>query len=509
MGSKLLPAVLWLLLGPAVLLPAHAHAEDVAPSTDEHTTLSVTRHSVRIGGVEHHYTATAGTMPILEEDGTKKADIFFMAYTLDTEEPDHSNRPLTFSFNGGPGSSSVWLHLGVFGPRRVVMESPEGAVALPPPHKVVPNEFSILDLTDLVFIDPVTTGYSRAAEGVDDKQFHGLREDVEAVGEFIRLYTTRFERWSSPKFLAGESYGTTRAAALADHLQTRHGMYLSGILLISSILDFQTARFDLGNDLPYILFLPTYTATAWYHGRLGEDLQRDLSAALHEAEAFARGEFASALLLGDTLPAERRDAVRASLARLTGLSETFIEHSDLRVPIMRFCKELMRDEARTAGRLDSRYLGIDRTPAGDGYEYDPSYAAIQGAYSGALNDYVRTELGYKSDLPYEILTGRVRPWNFAPFENRYVNVAEDLRRAMTRNAALRVFVASGYYDLATPYFATIHTFDHLGLAPSLRGNITMSFYEAGHMMYIHEPSLVKQRRDLDAFYKAALSPAAP
>ena len=467
--------------------------------------LSSTSHEVRIGGRLVRYTATAGNYLLKQEDGTPKANLFFVAYTKDGES-DPGKRPVLFSFNGGPGSSSIWLHLGLFGPRRVPMTD-EGW-ALPPPYRLVDNEHSLLDRTDLVFIDPVTTGFSRAVPGEDDKQFHGVQEDMEAVGELIRLWVTRNQRWASPKVLAGESYGTTRAAALVQHLQERHGMYFNGVILISSILNFQTARFDVGNDLPYVLFLPTYTATAWYHEKLAPELQRDLAATLEEVRKFAAGDYTLALMKGKDLPAAERREIAARLARFTGLSEEYLEQTNLRINISRFTKELMRGERRTAGRLDSRFTGIDLDAAGERYEFDPSMEAIRGPYGGALNDYVRRELGYESDLPYEILTDRVRPWSYGDYENRYLNVAETLRLAMTQNPDLEVFVANGYYDLATPFFATEYTFSHLGLDPSLEGHVTLRYYEAGHMMYIHKPSLEKLRGDLVEFLGRAIPPVA-
>jgi carboxypeptidase C (cathepsin A) len=481
--------------------------------------LSITQHQVRIGGQEIRYTATTGTLILKEEvdaqgDGNKdpenekpKAAIFFTAYTLEKEAatPDaehRQRRPITFSFNGGPGSSSVWLHLGLLGPRRVKLTD-EGQMP-PPPFELVDNEFSLLDITDLVFIDPVTTGYSRTVSGEDPKQFHDFQKDIESVGDFIRLYTSRYKRWVSPKFLAGESYGTTRAAGLAGYLQERHGMYLNGIMLISSILNFQTARFVPGNDLPYILFLPTYTATAWYHKRLDNELQQDLRDTLDEVEAFALGEYNAALMKGDGLPLKERQQVIEKLARYTGLTPNYIEQTNLRVEIMRFTKELLRDERRTTGRLDTRFKGIDRDAAGEAWEFDSSLAAITGPYTATLNDYVRTELEFESDLPYEILTSRVHPWSYDQHQNQFVNVAETLRKAMSINRYMKIFVGNGYYDLATPYFATLYTFDHIDLDESLRDNISMEFYEAGHMMYIHLPSLEKTKSDLADFVFSAL-----
>lgn len=463
-----------------------------------------TKHKAMIGGAQIAYTATTGTLVLRDEDGKAKASMFFVAYTRDGRDgvQDLAKRPITFTYNGGPGSSSVWLHMGAFGPRRVALED-EGT-APPPPYRLVDNAESLLDLTDLVFIDPVITGYSRPAPGEKASQFHGLREDVESVGQLIHLYASRYGRWSSPKFLSGESYGTTRSAALVNHLQERYGMYFNGVVLLSSILNFGTARFDVGNDLPYPLFLPTYTATAWYHKKLPADLQGDLRKALDEAERFALGDYTLALAQGNNLAPERRRAVAETLARLTGLSAGYIESVNLRPVIHPFTKELMRSERRTVGRLDSRFEGLDLAAAGEEPEFDPSYAAILGPFSGVMNDYVRHDLGFESDLPYEILTDRARPWSFREFESRYVNVAEDLRAAMARNPALRVFVANGYYDLATPYFATEYTFDHMGFDPGYSERVTMTFYEAGHMMYIRKVEREKLKREIAAFYRTAV-----
>ena len=459
---------------------------------------SVTKGSVTIDGEEIAYTATAGTLVLKEEDGTPRASVFYIAYVRDGVE-DPAKRPVTFTFNGGPGSSSVWLHMGAFGPRKVKTD-PEGYPP-PPPFQLVNNDYSILDLTDLVFIDPVTTGFSRAAEGVDPKEFHGVEEDIESVGEFIRLYVSRNGRWASPKYLAGESYGTTRAAGLAGHLQSRYGMYLNGVALISAILNFQTARFDRGNDLPFILFLPTYTATAWYHKKLPRDLQsRPLAEAVEEARKFALGDYTLALMQGDALDAGARARITKQLARLTGLSPTYIERTRQRIYIHRFVKELLRDEGRTVGRFDSRIKGTDYDAAGERFEHDPSYAIIQGSFSTMFKDYVRRTLKFESDLVYEILTSRVRPWSFDDWENRYVNVAETLRKAMVRNPSLKVMVANGYYDLATPFFATEYTFNHLGLPEELRGNVRLEYYEAGHMMYLREADHRKLREDLKPLY---------
>lgn len=470
-----------------------------------------TQHTILLDGQELGYTVTTGTIVLKEEEekeekaeGEKaKASVFFIAYTKN-DVADTAQRPITFSFNGGPGSSSVWLHLGVLGPRRVDNHDVDSPML--PPYRLVDNEFTLLDQTDLVFIDPVGTGFSRAVPGEKPKQFYDFKKDIESVGDFIRLYATRYQRWNSPKFLIGESYGTTRAAGLSGYLQERHGMYFNGIMLVSSILNFQTARFMPGNDLPYILFLPTYTATAWYHGRLDAALQANLAQTLAEVEAFALNEYTLALMQGASLADEERGNIAQKLARYTGLSPEYVERTNLRINIHRFCKELLRDQRRTVGRLDTRYIGIDRDAAGEYFEGDPSYAAILGAYTSTFNDYIRRDLEFESDLPYEILSFKVFPaWQYAQNQNSFVNVAETLRKAMTMNPALKVHVANGYYDLATPYLATRYTFEHLELDSSLQGNISMSFYEAGHMMYVHLPSLAKMKETLVAFLQDALA----
>jgi carboxypeptidase C (cathepsin A) len=483
---------------------------------DPKDNLVVTSHKVRIGSKEIKYTVTAGTMVLKEEtpdrekeaEGEKpRAQVFFVAYTRNGEgakaaagTPAIQKRPLTFSFNGGPGSSSVWLHMGVLGPRRVVLTN-EGELPQPP-FRLTDNQYSILDETDLVFIDPVSTGYSRAVDGQKPKDWHEFRKDIESVGDFIRLYTTRYNRWLSPKFLIGESYGTTRAAGLSGYLQERHGLYLNGLMLISAVLDFGTIRFNTNNELPFILFLPGYAATAWYHKKAG--VNQPLKKFLKEAEAFASGPYASALMKGDLLSAEERLDIVKDLERFTGLPTDFIERSNLRIVDQHFFKELLRESGRTVGRLDSRFLGIDRLGVTETPEYDPLLTNVMGPYTAAFYDYVRAELKFESDLPYEILTEKVWPWSYSVFENQYVNVAETMRKAMTYNPHLKVFVANGYYDLGTPYFATEYTFSHLSLDKSLQRNISMGYYEAGHMMYIHMPSLRRMKTDLAKFIKGAM-----
>lgn len=484
-------------------MPEESKTTETKPAPQDQ--LSITQHSIRIAGKELRYSVTCGTMVLKEEsekEGTAeghkpKATVFFIAYTKEGVH-DQSKRPITFSFNGGPGSSSVWLHLGLLGPKRVEMG--DAGALTPPPYRLVDNQHTLLEDSDLVFIDPVGTGYSRMVEGEKTREYHGFKRDLESVGEFIRLYTHRYGRWSSPKYLIGESYGTTRAAGLSGYLQERHGMYLNGIMLVSSILEFSTARFDPGNDLPHILFLPTFSATAWYHQKLPKDLQRKpLPSVLKEVETFAEGEYALALMRGSRLSSTEHQRIAQKLSRYTGLSEEYVLACNLRLEIMRFTKELLRSERKTVGRLDSRFTGTDRDAAGAAFEYDPSYAAIQGPYTATLNQYVWQELGFQSDLPYEILSGLYQNWSYKEFENQYLNVAETLRKAMSMNPYLRVYVGSGYYDLATPYFATDYTLNHLGLEPHLQGNIQVHYYPAGHMMYVHLPSLAQQAADLRNF----------
>jgi carboxypeptidase C (cathepsin A) len=469
------------------------------PAADAKDKISTTQHTVTIGGQTISYTARAGTMIMKDEEGKPRASFFFTSYTKDGADP--ARRPVTYTFNGGPGSSSVWLHMGAFGPKRVVYADDMGNAARPP-YRTVDNEGSILDVTDLVFIDPVTTGYSRAIPFADANKFHGVDSDIQSVGEFIRLWTTRYSRWSSPKFLAGESYGTTRAAGLSGWLG-QQGFYLNGIVLISSILNFETASFDSGNDLAYELFLPTYTAIAWYHKRLPADLQNGtLEHAIAESEQYALGDYTHALMQSDRISDQERRDVTAKLARLTGLSPEYIERANLRVRIDRFTKELMRVQRRTVGRLDGRFIGIDKDAAGESTDFDPSYSAIFGEYTAVVNDYVRRELKFDTDLPYEILTGKVRPWNYDRASNRYVDVAETLRGAIAQNPFMKVYVANGYYDLATPFSATRYTFARMQLDPDLRKNISMDYFETGHMVYIDRKAQARLKKDVDEFIRA-------
>jgi len=496
--------------------PNAAKATSTAPSTapaPPADDLVTTRHTLKVGRRTLHYRATTGRVVLREEthaDGvfsglTPKAEMSMTAYVVETPgrqgkdaTPDPA-RPVTFAFNGGPGSSSVWLHLGLLGPRRV--DSGDAGALTPPPYGLLDNPESLLAVSDLVFIDPVSTGFSRTVEGGKPKDYHGFTADIASVGELIRLWTTREGRWLSPKFVIGESYGTTRAAALADHLQSTHGMYLNGVMLISSVLDFATLDFEFRNDRASVDFLPTYAAIAHYHGKQG---RRSLAAVLAEAEAYADRDYPWALARGHRLtPAERAEAV-ATLARLTGLHESWVDRADLRIEHQRFYAELLRDRGLVVGRLDSRFTGPLSAGNAEIADTDPSHDALSGSYAAAWNHYVRGELGYASDLAYTQLSmTAAEEWSFKEFEAKPVDVSARLARAMRANPHLLVHVASGYLDGATPYYGAQDVFAHLPVPAALLGNIEHRFYEAGHMMYAHEPSRVQQSRDLADFVRRA------
>ncbi|MHC4952826.1 MAG: S10 family peptidase [Planctomycetota bacterium] len=472
--------------------PAKAAAEKLTES-------AFTRHEGTFGGQKMTYVATAGFLTLKSDSGEATAEVFHMSYEKWDAGVD-LKRPVTFVFNGGPGSASLWLHMGGVGPRRVVM-SEEGK-PLRPPADIADNPDSWLAVSDLVFIDPVGTGYSRPAKGHKQSEFSGLEEDTRSVAAFIRAWVVKNRRWQAPKFLAGESYGTTRAASVASYLQDRYGMHLNGVVLVSMVLDFQTIRGGSQNDLTNALFLPTFAATAWYHKKLTGDKKELLA----KAEKFALSNYLMSLAQGSALPDEYAKKTAAMYASLTGLSPEFVEQCNMRVSMGRFAKELLRDRRRTVGRLDSRFLGIDRDAGGSRYSYDPSMAAINGPFSAAFKHYVRTELKFECGRLYQTLGG-VGRWKYP--EGRFVNVADRLRSAMTKNRHLRVLLCSGYYDLATPYFAADYTMRHLGLDKSLQGNIRTRYYDAGHMMYIHEPSRKKLGQDITEFYRWALADPAP
>ena len=406
---------------------------------------------------------------------------------------------MTFAFNGGPGSSSVWLHLGLLGPRRV--DSGDVGALTPPPYGLLDNTETLLATSDLVFIDPVSTGYSRAVEGGAPKDYHGFAADISSVGEVIRLWTTREGRWLSPKLLIGESYGTTRAAALVDHLQSVHAMYVNGVVLVSSVLDFATLDFEFRNDRASVDFLPTYAAVAHYHGLHG---RRSLRSVLAEAEAYAARDYPWALSRGHRLTRAERAEVVATLARLTGLSPEWVERADLRIEHQRFYAELLRDRGLVVGRLDSRFTGPAGARNAEVATVDPSMDATTGPYAAAWNHYVRHELGYGSDLVYTQLSEKAaEEWSFTEFEGKPVDVSARLARAMRANPHLLVQVASGYYDGATPYYGAQDVFAHLEVPEPLLANVEHRFYEAGHMMYVHGPSRVRQSADLADFVRRA------
>ncbi len=467
----------------------------------------VTHHEIHVGGRTLRYTATVGMMPLKNADtGETEAHIFYVAYTLDGQQPER--RPLTFSFNGGPGSASVWLHLGAIGPKRVKMQ-PDGMMPAPP-YQLIDNEYTWLDQTDLVFIDPVGTGYSRAVKRDQTKKFIGLRNDISSVGEFIRLYLGKYERWSSPLFMVGESYGTTRAAGLSGYL-VEHGIAFNGIMLISSIMNFQTTDFTVGNDLPYVLFLPSYADIAWYHKKLGQEFP-NLDKLHAEVEAWAIGPYNDALAKGDRLTAQERADVVDHLARYIGISKTFIEQHNLRITEDEFTHELLRDKGKIVGRLDGRFTGDTRENDGPGAagttfpNGDPSMSAIRPPYTAMFNQYVRTELGYKSDLEYYILGGGFRfdEWDWGVQRGGFPDTAESLKDAFDKNPYMKLFIGSGYFDLATPYFGTQYTLNHMGLNADEHQRVSLGYYGAGHMMYIQDSSLGELKKDISNFIQKAL-----
>ncbi len=477
---------------PATRPTAHT---DHAPSDDK---ISITmHHSVKIGATKINYTAMAGTMMMKDEEGKPRANFFFVSYTKEpTTRPE--DRPITFVFNGGPGAAAVWLHLGAVGPKRVALG--HDGIPGPPPHGLIDNDQSWLDDTDLVFIDPVGTGYSRPAEGQKASDFYGVQQDLDSIGQFIRLYLTRYERWESPKFLAGESYGTTRAAALSAHLLHNYGIDLNGIILISTVLNFQTLEPADGNDLPYALYLPSYTAIAIYHHKL-ETAQEDLL--LGEVQQYATHEYLDALAKGAALTKDGRDDVIAHLARYTGLSPDLIDKANLRIDPTMFRKQLLNDQRLILGRYDARITGLDADPGSAAPDYDPSFSLYLPVYASTINDYVHRQLKYESDLDYKVLSESVGPWDFGRGGFGYLNVTGDLRSAMLDNPNLKVLVCSGYEDLATPFLATKYTFDRLDLTDRLQSNVTQTFYHSGHMIYHDPESLVQLKENVAAFIASA------
>lgn len=475
---------------------AEAPKEDATPQAPTDSDWSVTEHEVTIDDKVVPYTATAGTIQLKDDKDKAKASMFFIAYT-GKHEGKPQDRPVMFCFNGGPGSSSVWLHMGCFGPRRVHMDDVGHAVG--PPYELKDNPLSLLDTTDLVFIDPVSTGFSRAEEGTNASEYHSVSGDINSVAEFIRLWITKNDRWLSPKYLAGESYGTTRAAGVANRLQAK-GIDLNGVVMVSAVLSFQTLRFDEGNDLPYQLYLPTYTALAHYHKQLDDELaKRKLPELLDEVETFSRKVYGPALMLGTELGEDDKQQLADQLARYTGLDKQLILDSNLRIPQWRFGGNLLKDDGKAIGRFDGRIVGPDLDKATDhSGANDPSYSRVAGGFTATFNDYVRGELEYETEMNYGILVG-VR-WNYDRAKSSYLNVAGDLRKAMAENPKLRVYVAAGYYDLATPYHAAEYTINHSITHPHARKRVTFGYFESGHMVFTRAKSLEKLRGELRQFF---------
>ena len=502
-----------LTLALALVAPAHADKgpsqkpADGAASADKPNEESRVSHaSVTVAGQTLKYTATAGTLIIKDDKDEPQASVFYVAYTLDGA--DARKRPVTFLYNGGPGSASIWLHMGSVAPLRVMTSDAQPTPDAP--YSLVPNEYTLLDRSDLVFVDAIGTGYSRAVGQAKDKDFWGVDQDGKAFAKFIERYLGKNGRWNSPKFLMGESYGTTRSAVVSN-LLTNDGVALNGIVLVSTLLDFATESFNVGNDLPYITNLPTYAAVAWYHNKL-DPKPSDLKSFLDEVRAFATGEYAHALMQGAKLDAATRADVLDKLALYTGVSRVIYDRSNLRLGCFQFMKDLTRDEGHTVGRLDARFTGLDHDNAGEYPEFDPADAYITGAYAAALQSYLHDSFGYPTDREYLLQSnGANQDWDwkhnngFNPWWPGSLDVAEDLRQAMTQNPHLKVFVASGYYDLATPFAGSEYTFDHIGLDQSLRGNVRFGYYDSGHMIYLHVPALQALKADLGKFYDQTLA----
>jgi carboxypeptidase C (cathepsin A) len=467
-----------------------------------------TRHSIRIKGKALNYTVTCGTALICEEkekEGTReghkpRAELFYIAYTLDGVK-HASARPITFSFNGGPGSSSVWLHLGVLGPKCVATD--DFGNAQPTPGSLVDNPLTLLAHSDLVFIDPIGTGFSRMIDGDKVSEYHDYQRDLDSVAEFIRAHLSSNNRWASRKFIIGESYGTTRACGLAALLQERYQVHVNGLMLVSCAMDFATLRFDAGHDLPYVLFLPTYAATAWFHKKLPAALQKlSLEKVIAQAETFASGPYAAALFQGSALSAKDSASMAAQVADFTGLSAAYVQRAQLRVSAHRYFKELLREQGKVIGRFDTRFTGQDRDDAGEMMEDDAAGANLYGAYGAQINHYLRHALKWDTELPYTLLGRLYLSWKWQGFEGRYPSVGESLRKAMHANESMRVYVANGYYDLATPHFASDYVMRHAITRPAHFARVQTEYFKAGHMMYIHKPDFEKLCADLAAFVKA-------
>ena len=457
----------------------------------------VTHHQITVDGKLLRYTATAGRLPIKRGDGKIEAEMFFVAYTLDGQ--DTGKRPLTFCFNGGPGSASVWLHMGAVGPKQVVLQ-PNGFMPAPP-YRMVDNSNTLLDRSDLVFVDAIATGFSRASNAEAIKKFLGLKGDIEAFGEFIRLYVSRYDRWTSPLFILGESYGTTRAAGIAAYLANR-GIAFNGITLLSTAMDFGTLEWAKNNDVPYFLLVPSFTLIAAYHKRLAPDLMQNLDKTRQEVEHWTTTDYAAALLKGDALTGDERQKIIDAYARFTGLDKKLIDNANLRINVEQFTHNLLLDQKLRVGRLDGRFTGPDPEGLLDTRFYDPTGAAIVPPYTSVFNNYVRTELGYKVDMPYKVFAWEepaFQKWDWGEAEKGFPNTAPGLRAALVENPYLKVLVMEGHYDLATPYFAANYSVDHLDLGPEYRKSISFTTYDAGHMVYVDAASHAKMKKDLVEF----------
>ncbi len=497
--TRVVPVLISLSLfsfaAPEIPKPAEAPEKEVAAAKLPEPI--VREASISINGLKVPYRVSTGKLQLKQDDGKARASIFHVSYER-TDVKDASTRPVMFAFNGGPGSSAVWLHIGVLGPKIIKLPG-DGTSAPLPPARVADNPLSILDVCDLVFVDPVSTGYSRAEKDVKPGDFHGLDEDIESVGDFIRRWISEHDRWASPKFLLGESYGGIRVAGLSHHLQTRYGMSLNGVVLLSSLLDFATLQPAQGNDLAYQVFLPALTGTAHFHKKISGD--RD--ALVKQCAEFAFGEYAAALLKGTALDPADRANLAAKLEKFTGIAAaTWIAH-ELRIDSTLFRAELLRKEGKVVGRFDAR-VAWDATDKASQYpDYDPSYSLAYGAFSTAMLDYLGRDLGYKEDQPYEILTGKVMPWKWNA-NNEVVNLSERLATAMRDNPHLKVLVMAGYTDLATPPEGVAYSIRHLlDLPENVRGNISTTTYDGGHMFYLNPPDLIKTRTDLVKFIQGA------